>query len=136
MAAMVLTAAYLSINSVDVSNRTKKIELSVDVDEKDITTFADSGWKVVTGGLKMGQLAITWNNDYADDDLDEDLWALFGTVTTYEVRPSSASVAATNPSYSGSVLVKELKPVAGAVGDVAEQDVTWPVSGAVTRATS
>lgn len=134
MTAMVLTAAYLAINSVDVSNRTKKVELTVDVDEQDITTFASSGWKEVLGGIKSGTLAVTFNNDYADDDLDEDLWALLGTKVAFEVRSSSSAVGASNPKYTGTVLIKELKPVAGGVGDVAEQDVTWPTSATVTRA--
>lgn len=136
MTAMVLTSAYVAVAGVSVSNRCKKIEITVEVDEKDVTTFASAGWKEVLGGIKSGGLAMSFNNDNTDDDLDEDFWGYFGTLQTFEVRPTSAAVGVTNPKFTGSVLVKELKPIAGGVGDVNEFDVTWPTSGAVTRATA
>lgn len=134
--AVVLKMAYLAINSVDVSDWCSKIELTCEVDEKDVTTYGSSGWMEVLGGLAKGQLALGFKNDYVDDQLDEDLWALFGTVTTFEARPTQSAVGASKPKWTGSVLVKDLKPLSGKVGDVAEMDVSWPTSGAVTRATS
>lgn len=134
--AVVLKTTHLTLNSVDISDWCSKIELTAEVDEKDVTTFGSSGWMEVLGGIAKGQLAVTFKNDYTDNELDEDLWALFGTVVTFATRPTSSAVGTGNPSYSGSVLIKELKPVAGAVGDVAEMDVTWPTSGAISRATA
>lgn len=135
MAMMVLTAAYINITGPgDISNRCSKVELTVDVDEKDTTTFGSSGWKECIGGLKSAQLALTLKQDPVDDGLDEDFWTILGTVAAFEVRLSSAAVGAGNPKYTGSVLVKEWKPVNGSVGDLAELDLTFPVSGAVTRA--
>jgi hypothetical protein len=134
--AVVLKTTHLTLAGVDVSDWCSKIELTCEVDEKDVTTFGSAGWMEVLGGIAKGQLAVTFKNDYVDDQLDEDLFALFGTVTTFATRPTSSAVGTGNPSYSGSVLIKELKPIAGAVGDVAEQDVTWPTSGAVSRATA
>lgn len=136
MAKMVLLASYLAINSVDVSSNTSKIELTVDVDEKETTTFGSLGWKEVLGGIKSGSLAVTWKQDIADNELDEDMWLLLGTVVTYEVRLSNAAVGVSNPKYTGSLLVKSWSPINGSVGDVAEVSVTWPTSGAVTRGTS
>lgn len=136
MAFMVLTASVVTLNAVDYSNRCSKIELSTDVEEKETTTFASNGWKEMIGGLKSAQLAVAFRNDLADDDIDEDLWLLNGTVVAFTVKASSAATSASNPVYSGSVLIKGLKPIAGAVGDLNEFDLTLPVSGAVTRATS
>lgn len=135
MAMMVLTAAYVSITGPgDISNRCSKAELSVDVDEKDTTTFGSSGWKECIGGLKSASLALGLKQDVADGLLDDDFWAILGTVVTFEVRLSSAVVGTSNPKYTGSVLIKEWKPLNGSVGDLAELDVTFPVSGVVTRA--
>lgn len=136
MAKMVLTAAYLAINSVDRSSWCSKVELTAEVEEKDVTTFASNGWKEVLGGLASGSLAITFKNSVTDNELDELMWALFGTVTTFEVRASNAVVGVSNPKYTGSILVKNWTPVAGAPGDVNEASYTWPTSGAVTRATA
>ena len=136
MTMMVLKAAFVSLNGVDRSDHCNKIELSVEVEEKDVTTFGSDGWKALLGGLASGGLALSFKTDYAAAELDDALWPLFGTVVPFEVRASNAAVGASNPKYSGNVLVKELKPLGGAPGDVAEFDVSWPTSGQVSRATA
>lgn len=134
MAFMVLTSEYVSLNASDLSAYANKAELSVEVDEKDVTTYASAGWKQVIGGLKSGTLAIEFKQDFAAAALDSILWPLFGTVVAFEVRPTSAVAGASNPKWTGSVLIKELKPISGGVGDEASQSVSFPTSGAVTRA--
>lgn len=135
MTMMVLTAGYVSITGPGaIYDHCSKIELTVEVEEKDVTTFASLGWKEVLGGIKSGSLALGLKQDIADDGLDEDFWAIFGTVVTFEVRLTQAAVGVANPKYTGSVLIKEWKPINGTVGDVAELDVTFPTSGVVTRA--
>ncbi|MFA7117117.1 MAG: phage tail tube protein [Bacteroidales bacterium] len=136
MAKMVLLASYLSINSNDLSGNTSKIELTAEVADEDVTTFGSGGWKEVLGGLKEGSLSVTFKQDVAASALDSIMWALFGTVVPFEVRLSNAAVGTSNPKYTGSVLVKEWKPIAGEVGSVAEVDVEFPTSGAVARAVS
>lgn len=134
MPKMVLTSEYLSINGTDLSAYTRKAEVAVEVDEKDVTTYASAGWKEVLGGIKSGTIAIEWITDFAAAALDSILWPLFGTVVPFEVRPTSAVVGASNPKWTGNVLAKELKPISGGVGDEATQAVTWPTSGPVLRA--
>ena len=137
MAMMVLTAAYISITGPGtLHDRCSKAELTIDVEEKDTTTFASLGWKEVLGGLKSGSLALSLKQDIIDDGLDEDFWAILGTVVTFEVRLTQAAVGVSNPKYSGSILVKEWKPLSGQVGDLAEVEVSFPTSGVVTRATA
>lgn len=133
MARMVLNAAYIAISGVDRSASAKKVELAVEVEEKDITTFGSLGWKEVLGGIKSAGLSITWVNDVAASQLDSVMWPLLGTVVTFEVRLTQAASGASNPAYTGSVLVKSWAPVAAGVGDVVEVDVDWPTSGVVTR---
>lgn len=138
MPKMVLDAAYLSINSVDISSCTKKIQLVAKVSKEDVTTFASNGWREYTGGLKEGSLSFTVFNDLTDDALDEDMWALFlaGDPVAFEVRGDNAAAGASNPKWTGNVLVEEWTPVSGSVGDVNSSDYTYTTSGAVTRGTS
>lgn len=136
MTAMVLLASYLSVDGTDVSDQTSKIELEVDVDEQDVTTFGSGGWKEVLGGLKSAKLSVTFDNDFADGSLDETMWGLLGTVVPFEVRPSNAARSASNPAYTGNVLITKWVPISGSPGDVASVDVDWTPSGAVSRATS
>ena len=136
MAKMVLQAAYLALNGVDRSAWTSKVEVQVEVEEKDVTVFTSAGWKEVLGGLKSGSLAITFKNDVAASQLDELMWALLGTVTTFEVRAANTAVSTSNPKYTGSVLINAWTPVSGSPGDVNEASYTFPTSAAVVRATS
>ncbi len=138
MAKMVLLASFVSINSNELSDACSKIELSAEIEDKEVTTFASEGWKELLGGLGSGSLALTFKNDFAASEIDSIIWPLFiaRTPVTFEVRADSASVGTSNPKYTGKVLIKEWKPVSGGVGDVAEVEVSFPTSGAVTRATS
>ncbi|WP_344248232.1 hypothetical protein, partial [Actinocorallia libanotica] len=88
MPKMVLTAAYLDLNGQDVSDWTNKIELSAEVEEKDVTTFGSDGWKELLGGLRSGTLAVEFKNDYDTGSLDADMWALLGSVVAFSVRPT------------------------------------------------
>lgn len=134
MAIMVLTAAYVSITGPGtIHDHCSKAELTIDVEEKDVTTFADAGWKAVMGGLKSGQLALSLKQDIADDGLDEDFWTILGTNVAFAVRLTQGAISTSNPEYQGIVMIKEWKPLNGSVGDVAELDVTFPTSGVITR---
>lgn len=136
MAKMVLTASMLLLNSNDLSDHTSKIELAVQVEDKDVTTFASSGWKEVLGGLKSGTLALTFKQDVTAAAIDSIMWPLLGTVVTFEVRLVNTARTTSNPAYTGTVLIKEWTPISGSPGDVAELSVSYPTSAAVTRATS
>jgi hypothetical protein len=133
---MVLLAEYLSINSNDLSEFTKKAELQVEVEEKDVTNYKSLGWKEVVGGLKSGEVGCEFLQDFAATKLDAIMWPLLGTVVPFEVRADQAVVGVSNPKYTGSMLIKGWNPVTGSVGDEATVSVSFPTSGAVVRATS
>ena len=136
MPKMVLLAEYLSLAGNDLSSNTNKAEVAVEVEEKDVTTYGSDGWKEVLGGLKSGTIAIEFKQDFAAAALDAIMWPLLGTVVPFEVRPDQAAASASNPSYTGNLLIKAWNPVTGSVGDEASVSVSYPTSGAVTRATA
>lgn len=136
MPKMVLTAEYLSINANVLNEYTKKAELSIEVEAKDVTNYASLGWKEVTGGLKSGELGCEFLQDFAATELDSIMWPLLGTVVPFEVRADQAAVGTSNPKYTGSLLIKGWNPITGSVGDEATVSLTFPTSGAVARATS
>jgi hypothetical protein len=136
MPKMVLLAEYVSIAGNDLSTYTNKAELAVEVEDKDVTTYGSLGWKEVLGGLKSGTMALEFKQDFAATKLDSIMWPLFGTVVAFEVRSDQAAVGTSNPKYTGTVLIKAWNPVTGSVGDEASVSVSYPTSGAVTRATA
>jgi len=136
MAKLVLTNAVVKINSVDYSANVNQVEIAVTADEVDTTAFSSTGWRTVTGGLKSGSVTLSFHNDYAAAGLDSALWPLLNTLATVVVLPNGTAATSSNPSYTFTALANNLNPISGAVGDLAVQNVTWPISGEVTRATA
>jgi hypothetical protein len=126
----------LEINSVVASTWAKKITLDVEVEDLDSTTFGGSGWKTEIGGLKSGSISVDLNQDFAASQVDATLWPLLGTVFTVKIRPTSGSISATNPEYSGSCLLTKYSPLDGSVGDLAGTTIDIPTSGVWARATT
>ena len=136
MAKMVLLAAFVSLNGTDLTGYTRKVELSTEVEDKDVTTYASLGWKELLGGLKSGELSLEFLQDIDTTKIDSIMWPLLGTVVPFEVRLDQAAMGVSNPKYSGSVLVNGWNPIEGGVGDEASVSVGYPTSGAVTRTTA
>ena len=136
MAKTVITSGYVAIGGTDYSAQISEFTLEFQVEEKDITTFADVGFKNYIGGLKGGTATLKFTRDAAFSGLDAYMETNLGAVVTWEVRFSSASVGADNPKWTGNFLITSWKPFAGAVGSVLENSETYTICGAWTRATS
>lgn len=137
MASFTMTDCRIEINSVVMSSFATSVSISVEVDDQEDTAFGDT-YKSRIGGLKDFKLDVEFNSDFASSAVDQTLWPLFGGTTTFKVRPTSAAISATNPEYSGTVLVTEYSPLDGGVGDLATTKVSWPGAGGsgLARATS
>jgi len=135
MATFVLTDATLVVNSVNLSDHVRSMTLSTSAAVVDDTNMGDT-WEVKLGGRKSATLTVEFSQDFAAANVDATLFAALGTVVTWTGKPTSAATSATNPQYSGSVLVSEYQPIDGSHGDLATTSVTWPCSGAVSRATA
>ena len=135
MAVFSFTDASLVLNSVDLSDHVKSITLNITAEELD-TTAMSATFRTRAAGLKDGSIAVEFNQDFASSEVDATLNGIIGTAVTFVVKPTSGSVSSTNPSYSGSCLITEYPPFGNAVGDLASVSVTWPTTGAITRATS
>lgn len=136
MAKQVLLQSFILVNAVDLSNYCSKIELKIEVEDKDITTFGSAGWSEILGGIKSYEFGLTFKQDIAASAIDSILWPLFGTVVAVETRLNNSARSTSNPAYVGNMLIKEHTPISGGVGDVAELDVTYPGSAALTRLTA
>jgi hypothetical protein len=136
MPKIVLTNAVVRINSTDFSTNVNQIELALTSDEIDTTAFGATGWRTVTGGLKSGSVTLSLHNDYAAGAIDSVLFGLFNTSATFVVIPNGTAISSSNPSYSFEALVNNLQPVSAAVGDLAVQSLTLPITGPVLRGTT
>lgn len=137
MAIEVIDAAVITINSVDLSDHIEKCTLTITSDPQTYNAFGNSGWQsIAAGGLKSGQLDLDFLQDYASNEVDATLNGIVGTIVTFSVKPDSGATSATNPLYSGSVYIAEYKPIDASPNQVNRTAVSWPTSGAITRATS
>lgn len=136
MAKLVLTDVTVKINSVDLSANVTQAELAIESDNLETTAFGTNGWRSYVGGLKQANLTLSFQQDYAAGSVDATLWPLLNTLATVVITPAGTAVSASNPSYTMTCLINNVTPINGQVGDLSTFDVTFPVSGAVTRATA
>lgn len=137
MAKYVVTGNKVSINGVDLSSSVARAELAVNVADVDVTDFGSAGYTELIGGLKSGSVSIDFHQDYASGSVEATIFPLLGTIATAVIISGNGTAASSaTPAYTATVLVNSWNPVSGAVGDLSTVSVTWPTSGAVTKATA
>lgn len=134
MARLVLTNAYVTINGVNLSDHIASITLTTTDDVVETTAFSSTAARTRIAGLADNSVALEFHQDYATSSVEATIYPLVGSATTVVVKPNGATTAADNPSYTFSALVSEWTPLGGAVGELATASVTWPISGAITKA--
>jgi|TARA_R110002126_G_scaffold204271_1_gene351668 hypothetical protein len=126
MAVFVLKDASLVVNSINLSAYVSSITLDYAVDAVAADAMAATNGHVFLGGLQNNSLAVTLNQDFASSTVAATLDALIGTTTTVVIKPTSAAVGATNPTYTiSNAFLAATQPVAGSVGDLAQMSVTF-----------
>jgi hypothetical protein len=127
---------------VDLTDHVTSLTINRQFDELDVTAMGASGHAFIAG-LESSTISVDFLNDDATAQVMTTLNTLVGTNAKFKIlqttvpgTPTTGTPSATNPLYSGLVLVNKLTPVAGKVGDVAVQSLTFTVSGAITVATS
>jgi len=134
MPRLVLTNAKVTINSVNLSDHIASVTLSTSADVVDTTGFSSTAARSRVAGLLDNSVTLEFHQDFATSNVEQTIYPLIGTTTTVVVTPVDTTVGATNPSYTFSALVAEWQPLSGAVGELATASVTWPISGAITKA--
>lgn len=140
MAKLVLTNAYVVLASTDISSYVSSVSLSTNYDVVETTAFGDTARKRIAG-LADNAITLEFHQDFATGALEQliypsDALSKLGTTVAMEIRPVNTTVGPTNPKYTFNALLTEWTPVNGAVGDLLSIQVSWPISGAISKATS
>lgn len=135
MARIVLTNASVVFSGSDLSSYISSITLSTSLDVVDTTSFGNTA-RTRVAGLADNQVTVEFFQDFGSGLLESIVYPTIGTSVAMVVKPVAEAVSATNPSFSFNALVSEWQPLSGAVGELATASVTWPISGAITKATS
>ena len=132
MAKLVLTNANINFNGTDISSNVASVTLNTSAAEVATTAFGSTAITRVSG-LIDNSVTFSIHNDY--NAIDGIFFPLVGsTAVQCIIRPDGTPVGSARPSYTFNVLVTEWTPVNGAVGDLNTADVTFPISGAITKA--
>ena len=122
----------LKINSIDLSDHVTSVTLNQAFDELEVTAMGDTAHKFVKG-LESATLTVSFLNDQAAGEVLDTLSDAYGTTTGWKlIQDSGSAVSATNKLWTGDILVNNLTPINGAVGDMATMDITFTVNSAVT----
>lgn len=135
MARIVLTDASIVINSVDLSDHIASVTITTSDDVIDTTGFSSTSaaGRTRVAGLTDNSITLEFHQDFATSSVEQTIYPLVGQTTSVVVKPTSAAVSATNPSYTFTALVSEWQELSGSVGELATASVTWPISGAITK---
>jgi hypothetical protein len=134
MAVFLNNTVGLKINAIDLSDHVTSVTLNRAADELEISAMGDTAHKFVKG-LESATLTVSFLNDTATSNVLQTLNTAFGTTVAVKmVQQKVPAVSATNPLYTFDILVNNLTPIAGAVGDIGVQDITFTVNSAVTVA--
>ena len=125
---------------IDLTDHVVALTVNRGFDELDVTAMGGGGHAFVAG-LEASTISVDLLNDTATASVLQTLNSLVGTNAAFKAAqlvvpgaPSTATISATNPLYSGLVLVNKITPIVGKVGDVQVQTLTFSVSGVVAVA--
>ena len=137
MAVFLNNKVGLKINSIDLSDHVTSVTLNQAFDELEVTAVGDTAHKFVKG-LESATLTVSFLNDLATSpsssvlDVLEDAYGT--TVAVKMLQQKGTAVGADNKLYTFDILVNNLTPINGAVGDMATMDITFTINSAVTVA--
>jgi hypothetical protein len=110
------------------------VSLSREIDAVEITAMTDTVQNLI-GGIERPSVTLEVFNDFAASSVNSIFEDALGTKLAIQLIPVSATVTATNPRYSMSVLVAQWQPINGSIDSPMTASITLPVT-ALTKATS
>ena len=134
-----LSQPSLTINSVDLQNQCTSAVVNYVLEQLETTAFGDTarkfGGSAVTS-LQNNTIEVELFQSYAASETESTIFGLVGIQTTLVLKPTSAAVSATNPSYTltGAYLSAHT-PINASLGELSTLTLTF-AGGVLTKATS
>ena len=130
-----LSNPVLTINSVDLTDMCSAATLTYLVEALEDTAFGTNS-RTYTAGLQNNSVTVTLYQSYAALETEVSVYSLVGTTTSIVIKPSSAAVSATNPSYTfAQTYLESHTPINASLGELSTIDLTF-TGGTLTKATS
>jgi hypothetical protein len=139
MSKLVLTNAYVRLDGIyDISDYISSISLAT-THETIETTEMNNVYRTLIAGLGQNSVSFEFYQDFDDNGLEEIINGTslanskVGTPVTIEVLPKSSVVSANNPKYTFTAIITDWQPLSSAIGEITTVNVTWPISGEITK---
>lgn len=132
MAVFVLTNAYVSVAGTEISTYVKSVTLEYKSELQDKTTMGNTT-RARKGGLLDWTVTLELLQDFVDDGLDEDFFALVGQDAALAIRPVNTTISTSNPEYQGTGVLEGYSPIGNAVGELAAFTATFQANSALVR---
>jgi predicted subunit of tRNA(5-methylaminomethyl-2-thiouridylate) methyltransferase len=126
MAKLVLRDADIVIDGVNLSDHASSVEINSAKDLVETTSFGAS-YKTNLVGMGDATISVTFFQDFAAASVDATLWPIHDAEeeVVIVVKPTSAAVSATNPSYTMTGVLPEFAPISGEVGEASTTEVEF-----------
>jgi hypothetical protein len=136
------TSVYLSqpslvINAIDLQDQCTSATINYVLEQLETTAFGDTarkyGASTVTS-LQNNSIEVELYQSYAASETEATIYGLVGIQTTLVLKPTSAAVGATNPSYTltGAYLSAHT-PINASLGELSTITLTF-TGGVLTKA--
>jgi hypothetical protein len=137
MAKHIFKNVFLSLNAVTLSDMVKTVTLEYSSEIQDSTAHGSDS-RTRLPGLKDWSITVEFFQNYDAAEVDASMWAIHaGTAAIAMIlRPDAGVVGATNPQYTGNVVLESSQAAGGTVGDVHMAPVTFRGDGDLARATA
>lgn len=127
-------------NAIDISSWVQSVEWPEEAANLDYTNFGSAGYVQQTTGLKKAMVKFNVFQDYAASAIDQLVYSSpgsgLGSTFYVDIKPTSSSRSATNPSRVAQLVVESFSPVMAKVGELQVIQVSWPATGWFGRLTS
>lgn len=108
-------------------------EAGTSVNMNDGTTFGSGGFRVQYPGIKSGDtLTFDLVSDFAAAEINAIVKTTLGGIGSLvygDIKPTSASRGATNPSFVFAAYIQSYTPLMGAAGDLARGTLVLEITG-------
>lgn len=133
MAFVVLKNASVTVNNVDLSDHVKQVTVNYSAESLENTAMGATT-KSRQAGLLDWSVEVEFYQDYETGKIDATLFPLVGAAAfAIHVKPDAGTISATNPDFTGNVILPEYSPVSGSVGELSTVSVTFEAAGTLTR---
>ena len=134
-----LSNPTLTINSVDLQDQCTSATINYVYEQLETTAFGDTarkfGGSAVTS-LQNNSIEVELYQSYAASETEATIYSLVGIQTTIVIKPTSAAVSATNPSYTlTGAYLESHTPINASLGELSTITLTF-AGGVLTKAIS